>query len=111
MIVLLLNPQARSVTHADIDGSEKGIAELLEAAELCIESYRPSLKTRIRVYCDARNLERTDVPGYVIEHTGGVVQHGRCLVIGIDNAGHLTDVPYVKLTYFYEPGKGAFRIG
>jgi len=111
MIALLLDPEEGMVTHVDFDGSERSIAELLRHDEIDSETYLPTGTYIIRVYCDAKLIENSSTPGYVIEHTGGVVNHGKCLVVGIDRNGEIVDVPTVDISHVYVPGPGAKDLG
>jgi len=111
MIALLLDPEEGMVTHVDFDGSERSIAELLGHDEIESETYLPTLRIRIRVYCDAKTMEDSSTPGYVIEHTGGAVNHGKCLVVGIDRHGEIVDVPTFDISHVYVPGPAAKDTG
>lgn len=103
MKALLLNPEEWLITDVDFDGTERSIAELLGHDEIASETYLPTGRYRIRVYCDAKLIEDSSTPGYVIEHTGGAVNHGKCLVVGIDRNGEIVDVPTVDISFVYDP--------
>ena len=108
MKALLLDPDERNIEYLDIDGSEQTIDSVLAHDELDWVTYLAKSNSRIRVYRNARTVENPNVPGYVIEHTGGAVNHGKCLVVGVNEAGQLTDVPPITLPYVFVPGKGAY---
>ena len=108
MKALLLDPERESYDYLEFDGNEESIADLLGQEEFQWDTYIPELGKRIRIYRKANSVENARLPGYVIEHTGGVVNHGKCLVVGVDSVGQFTDVPPVTITYVFVPGQGAF---
>ena len=110
MKALLLDPEWQRFGYLDFDGSEESIASILGCDEPQSETYLTTISDRIRVYSNPDSDDRSKLPGYIIEHTGGAVNHGRSLVVGIEGRKHLTDVPRVNIAYFFIPGKGAFGV-
>lgn len=106
MKALLLDPKVSKISRVEFDGDMKSIAALLGHDEIDSETYLPELKKRIRVYRNAKLVDNPRIPGYVIEHTGGAVNHGKCLVVGISRSGKFIDVPDIMISYTFVPGYG-----
>ncbi len=111
MKALLLDPEWQRFGHLEFDGSEESIANILGCKKPQSETYVTAFSSRIRVYSNPDSESTSSLPGYILEHTGGAVNHGRALVVGVADRQHLTDVPRVNISYFYIPGKGAFGVG
>ena len=110
MKALLLDPEWQRFGHLEFDGREESIAAILGCETLRSETYLTDVCSRIRVYSSPESESNAGLPGYILEHTGGTVNHGRSLVVGVGSE-NLTDVPKVNISYFFVPGKGAFGVG
>ncbi len=91
LVAWIVDPEAMTIEPIGFDGNEKRIPALLGYDRIDKEVYHTS-----RVYFGAENAENEQLYGFVIEHTGGTVNHGRCLVIGSGT-----------ITYRFIPGYGA----
>jgi hypothetical protein len=96
---LLLDPEEQTTSRLDIEPRQQAVESLLGHNEIDFETYIPALGKRIRVSRDSRRAEDSRVPGYLIEHTGGAVQRAKCLVVGIDEAGGVMDLPQITISH------------
>ena len=120
MKAYLVDPEKRTVTEANFDGNENTIARLIGCDDIAYEQFTGieriyhdfSIRDRVdRVYFAADADENPELPGFVIEETGGRVNHGKCLVVGVDTrAGHFVDAIDVRdvISHYYVPGRGAY---
>lgn len=102
--ILLLDPDEPDYCWREVDSSQRAIESLLGYEDIDTETYMLDIRAcRIRVFRNAGTIEDSRVPGYVIKHTGGAVQHGRCIVVGVNESGGLVDVPKVTISHHYVP--------
>lgn len=73
----IVDPEAMSIEPIVFDGIEESIPAILGYERIEKELFSSS-----RVYFSAENAENERLYGFVIEHTGGIVNRGRCLVVG-----------------------------
>ena len=88
----IVDPEAMKVESLHFDGNENHIPKLLGYEQISKEKYGVA-----QVYFGAETVENENLYGFVIEHSGGIVNHGRCLVVDCIPA----------ITYRFIPGYGA----
>ena len=80
-----------TIEPMEFDGNAKRLPALLGYDKIAKELYQTSC-----VYFGAENAENEELYGFVIQHTCGTVNRGRCLVVGKGT-----------ITYRFIPGYGA----
>jgi hypothetical protein len=120
MKAYMIDPGERVVMSVEYDGNEKSIAGLIGSEVIAYEQFTGiqrvyhdfTVRDRVnRVYFAADADGNSDLPGFVIEDTGGRINHGICLVVGFDTRnGHFADAIDVRdaISHYYVPGKGAY---
>ena len=120
MKAYVVDPGERVVTQVDFDGNEKSIASFIGSDSIAYEQFTGIQRVyhdfvsrdRVnRVYFAADADGNSELPGFVIEDTGGRVNHGTCLVVGFDSrAGSFADAIDVRdaISHYFVPGKGAY---
>ena len=116
----LVEPESRKITEVWFDGSETAIAQLIGSRHVSYEQFtgleydstRYIMHRHVnRVYFAVDADQNSDIPGFVIQHTGGRVNHGRCLIVGYDTDSrqfaHARDIR-PAISHYYVPGKGAY---
>lgn len=98
---LLVDPEKGSVSEIEFDGNEESAAELIGCEHLDWETY-----PGFRVLMNAEAIDKSSEYGFVLEHTGGAVHHGRCLIIGRGHPGNIRNVGVVEFKFRYIPGYG-----
>jgi hypothetical protein len=120
MIAYLVDPKEKLVTEVDFDGGEDAVARLIGSESIAYEQFTGIqriyhdfvIQNRVnRVYFDVEADGNSNLPGFVIENTGGRVNHGTCLVVGFDTQAHtFTDAIDIRgsISHYFVPGKGAY---
>ena len=120
MKAYLVDPEKKNITEVDFDGDQKSIARLIGSDNIAYEQFTGIERVyhdfvsrdRVnRVYFAAKAEGNSELPGVVIEDTGGRVNHGTCLVVGFDTRAHsFADAIDVRdaISHYYVPGKGAY---
>jgi hypothetical protein len=117
MKAFLIDPEARTVKEIDFDGDERSIPRLLGCRGIEFEQWPiggshtigGSLVTR--VYSDAKAIENSELHGFQVPETCGIIHHGLCLQVTYQTRSRVfvnCDVDVVKLKGYriYEPGVG-----
>ena len=120
MKAYVVDPGERVVNQVDFDGKEESIAGLIGSDSVAYEQFTGIQRVyhdfvsrdRVnRVYFAADADGNSDLPGFVIENTGGRVNHGNCLVVGFDVRSHefaaAIDIRE-SISHSLVPGKGAY---